>query len=159
MSITAEATNAPATTWCARSGETPGRLLISATFMSASLGSHSSSSEAGSSRRTNRPSSDGAAPQIRDNERRRHYESEVLIYFENRPIVGVERLYRRTILLEPTTVCAAHCRWCLRGQYPVKTMSEDDHKRQSDLVQKATDQAIADVDHALAAKEKEIMTV
>jgi ribosome recycling factor len=39
------------------------------------------------------------------------------------------------------------------------TMSEDEHKRQSDLVQKATDQAIADVDHALAAKEKEIMTV
>ncbi|MBL9034859.1 MAG: radical SAM protein, partial [Rhodospirillaceae bacterium] len=28
--------------------------------------------------------------------------------------------------LEPTTVCAAHCRWCLRGQYPVKTLSEDE---------------------------------
>ena len=69
---------------------------------------------------------DGREKQIRDNERRRHYESEVLIYFENRPIIGVERLYRRTILLEPTTVCAAHCRWCLRGQYPVKTMSEDE---------------------------------
>jgi ribosome recycling factor len=41
----------------------------------------------------------------------------------------------------------------------LKTMSEDEHKRQSELVQKATDQAIADVDHALAAKEKEIMTV
>src|SRR5215475_2952127 len=39
------------------------------------------------------------------------------------------------------------------------TMSEDDHKRQSDLVQKATDQAIGDIDHSLAAKEKEIMTV
>jgi len=39
------------------------------------------------------------------------------------------------------------------------TMSEDEHKRQSDLVQKATDQAIADVDGTLAAKEKEIMTV
>lgn len=64
--------------------------------------------------------------QIRDNERRRHYESEVLVYFENKPIIGVERLYRRTILLEPTTVCAAHCRWCLRGQYPVKTMNADE---------------------------------
>lgn len=63
---------------------------------------------------------------IRDNERRRHYESEVRIYFENEPLVGVERLYRRTILLEPTTVCAAHCRWCLRGQYPVRTMDEDE---------------------------------
>ena len=39
------------------------------------------------------------------------------------------------------------------------TMSEDEHKRQSDLVQKATDQAIGDIDHSLAAKEKEIMTV
>jgi len=39
------------------------------------------------------------------------------------------------------------------------TMSEDEHKRQSDLVQKATDQAIADIDGSLASKEKEIMTV
>jgi len=69
---------------------------------------------------------DAREKQIHDNERRRHYESEVLVYFENRPIVGVERLYRRTILIEPTTVCAAHCRWCLRGQYPVKTMTEDE---------------------------------
>lgn len=40
-----------------------------------------------------------------------------------------------------------------------KKISEDDHKRQGEQVQKATDQAIADVDHALAAKEREIMTV
>src|SRR4051794_21359538 len=39
------------------------------------------------------------------------------------------------------------------------TISEDEHKRQADLVQKATDQAIHDVDAALASKEKEIMTV
>ena len=38
-------------------------------------------------------------------------------------------------------------------------MSEDDHNRQAEQVQKATDQAISEVDHALAAKEKEIMTV
>jgi lysine 2,3-aminomutase len=48
------------------------------------------------------------------------------ISFDGRPLVGIERLYRRTILIEPTTVCAAHCRWCLRGQYPVQTMTEDD---------------------------------
>ncbi|MGE5537983.1 MAG: radical SAM protein [Gemmatimonas sp.] len=69
---------------------------------------------------------DAREKNIRDNERRRHYESEVLVYFENRPVIGVERLYRRTVLIEPTTVCAAHCRWCLRGQYPVRTMREDD---------------------------------
>src|SRR2546423_1485566 len=39
------------------------------------------------------------------------------------------------------------------------TISEDEHKRHADLVQKATDQAIHDVDAALVAKEKEIMTV
>jgi len=38
-------------------------------------------------------------------------------------------------------------------------MSEDDAARQSDLVQKATDQTIAEIDQALSAKEKEIMQV
>jgi ribosome recycling factor len=38
-------------------------------------------------------------------------------------------------------------------------ISEDDHTHQAELVQKATDQAISEVDHVLAAKEKEIMTV
>jgi ribosome recycling factor len=38
-------------------------------------------------------------------------------------------------------------------------LSQDDHKRMDTEVQKATDQAIVDIDHMLAAKEKEIMTV
>ena len=38
-------------------------------------------------------------------------------------------------------------------------ISEDDHNHEAELVQKATDQAIGDIDHTLAAKEKEIMTV
>jgi ribosome recycling factor len=38
-------------------------------------------------------------------------------------------------------------------------ISQDDHKRHDADVQKATDQAIADIDHALAAKEKEILTI
>jgi ribosome recycling factor len=38
-------------------------------------------------------------------------------------------------------------------------ISEDDHKHEADLVQKATDQVISEIDQALAAKEKEIMTV
>lgn len=58
-------------------------------------------------------------------ERRRHYESEMTIVFEDQQVHGIERLYRRTILIEPTTVCAAHCRWCLRGQYPVQTLKRD----------------------------------
>lgn len=38
-------------------------------------------------------------------------------------------------------------------------ISKDDHDRFSGEIQKATDQAIADVDHMLGAKEKEILTV
>jgi ribosome recycling factor len=38
-------------------------------------------------------------------------------------------------------------------------ISQDDHKRHDADVQKATDQAIAEIDHVLAAKEKEILTV
>ena len=38
-------------------------------------------------------------------------------------------------------------------------VSEDDHVRMSGEVQKATDQIVAEVDQALSAKEKEIMTV
>jgi len=63
---------------------------------------------------------------ISPQERRRHYESEITVQFHGKKLAGVERLYRQTVLLEPTTVCAAHCRWCLRGQYPVKTLSEEE---------------------------------
>jgi ribosome recycling factor len=40
-----------------------------------------------------------------------------------------------------------------------KAISEDDEKRHESEVQKVTDQAISEVDHVLAAKEKEIMQV
>ena len=38
-------------------------------------------------------------------------------------------------------------------------ISQDDHKRHDGDIQKATDLAISEIDHALAAKEKEILTV
>jgi ribosome recycling factor len=38
-------------------------------------------------------------------------------------------------------------------------ISEDDGKRSSDQVQKATDEAIVEIDRTLATKEKEILTV
>ena len=39
------------------------------------------------------------------------------------------------------------------------SISKDDHDRFSADIQKATDQAISDIDHTLAAKEREILTV
>ena len=38
-------------------------------------------------------------------------------------------------------------------------ISKDDHNHEAEQVQKTTDQAIAEIDHMLAAKEKEILTV
>jgi ribosome recycling factor len=38
-------------------------------------------------------------------------------------------------------------------------ISQDEHKRLDGEVQKATDQSISEIDHVLAAKEKEVMTV
>jgi ribosome recycling factor len=38
-------------------------------------------------------------------------------------------------------------------------ISKDDHDHEAEQVQKTTDQSISDIDHMLAAKEKEILTV
>lgn len=58
-----------------------------------------------------------------DGERRRHYEADMPVLYQGAPLKGIERLYRRVILIEPTMACAAHCRWCLRGQYPLMNLS------------------------------------
>ncbi|MFC8825197.1 radical SAM protein [Streptomyces sp. NPDC057137] len=65
----------------------------------------------------------------RTHEVARHYQSELHTTFEGRILKGVEKLYRRTLLVEPTTICAAHCRWCIRGQYETSTLSKDDLER------------------------------
>lgn len=59
-------------------------------------------------------------------ERRRHYEAEIHPTYQGKELRGMEKLYRRVILIEPTTVCAAHCRWCLRGQYPQMNLAEEE---------------------------------
>jgi ribosome recycling factor len=47
----------------------------------------------------------------------------------------------------------------LKKQEKDHKISEDDHERLAGDVQKATDHAIGEIDHMLAAKEKEILTV
>ena len=47
----------------------------------------------------------------------------------------------------------------LKRQLKDKDISEDDEKRQTAEVQKATDQFIGEIDLTLAGKEKEIMQV
>ena len=48
-------------------------------------------------------------------ERHRHFESGVTVTFEGTELQGVERLYKRTVLIEPTMCCAAHCRSVLNA--------------------------------------------
>jgi ribosome recycling factor len=47
----------------------------------------------------------------------------------------------------------------IKKQEKAKTLSEDDAKKVMDLVQKKTDEKTAEVDKAVAAKEKEILTI
>jgi lysine 2,3-aminomutase len=54
----------------------------------------------------------------------KHYEAEVAVSSEAATHSGMERLYRRTLVIEPTMACVAYCRFCLRSNYPRHTLSE-----------------------------------
>jgi lysine 2,3-aminomutase len=94
---------------------------------------------------------------ITKDQRLRHYQSEVNIYFENKPLIGVERLYKKTILIEPTTVCAAHCRWCLRAEYPIKTMKEEEIELATRYI--GSDDINKDVDEVLITGGDPLMSL
>lgn len=55
----------------------------------------------------------------------KHYEAGLEINNGDNYVYGVERLYKHSIVIEPTLVCAAHCRYCLRRNYAMHTMTED----------------------------------
>jgi lysine 2,3-aminomutase len=55
----------------------------------------------------------------------RHYEADVAAGQNGHAIPGIERLYRRTLVIEPTLACAAHCRYCIRANYPRHNLSEE----------------------------------
>lgn len=56
----------------------------------------------------------------------RHYEADVATAGGEMPWPGVERLYRRTLVVEPTLACAAHCRYCIRANYLPHNLSEEE---------------------------------
>lgn len=63
---------------------------------------------------------------IHQEERDRHYHADSGHEWQEGQIPGLERLYRRTLVIEPTLACAAHCRFCLRANYPKFTLSEEE---------------------------------
>lgn len=54
----------------------------------------------------------------------KHYEASVSVQEEHGGIPGLERLYGKVLVIEPTLVCLAHCRYCLRSNYKKHTLSE-----------------------------------
>jgi lysine 2,3-aminomutase len=90
-------------------------------------------------------------------EKPRHYQSGVKGYYDNKPLVGLERLYKKTILIEPTTVCAAHCRWCVRGQYAVETMKKDNITNASKYI--GSDERAIELDEVLITGGDPLMSV
>lgn len=56
----------------------------------------------------------------------RHYDADVVEEQEAGHLSGMERLYRRTLVIEPTMACLANCRFCLRSNYPRHTLSENE---------------------------------
>ena len=60
---------------------------------------------------------DGHEERVTPSDVSRHYDAAIAA------LPGVERIYRSTALVEPTTTCAAHCRWCVRAHYEPLQMS------------------------------------
>ncbi len=54
----------------------------------------------------------------------RHYDADMSVDTDDR-ILGVERLYQRTMLIELTTACFSSCRWCLRSNYNRFTLKDE----------------------------------
>ncbi len=54
----------------------------------------------------------------------KHYEAELALSEAAGQHSGMERLYRRTMVIEPTMACVAYCRYCLRRNYARYTMTE-----------------------------------
>ena len=56
---------------------------------------------------------------------KRHWEADIDIESH---VKGVERLYNKSVVIEPTMVCATHCRYCLRANYDIFTLNEGEIK-------------------------------
>lgn len=55
---------------------------------------------------------------------RKHYEAGVHVTSSEGELPGLERLYGKCLVIEPTLICLAHCRYCLRSNYNKHTLTE-----------------------------------
>jgi len=59
----------------------------------------------------------------------KHYEAAATFTFEGHKILGLERLYRRVLVVEPILQCLANCRHCLRQHYAPFSLSREELSR------------------------------
>lgn len=64
-----------------------------------------------------------SAPEAESNQR--HWEADIAIDNESE-VRGIERLYTQSMVIEPTMICASHCRYCLRANYEIFSLTEDE---------------------------------
>jgi lysine 2,3-aminomutase len=62
-------------------------------------------------------------PEAESNQR--HWEADIAIDNESE-VKGIERLYTQSMVIEPTMICASHCRYCLRANYEIFSLTEDE---------------------------------
>ncbi len=74
----------------------------------------------------------------------KHYEAGLEIEIEHGELPGIERLYKRTLVIEPTLICAAHCRHCLRQNYGKHTLTEFQIRRIAEFCGSAANRDILD---------------
>jgi lysine 2,3-aminomutase len=69
---------------------------------------------------------DSREAEISPEEKTRHYEATLPTVAPGQPPAGVERLYKRSVVILPHNICAAHCRWCIRARYGSFRLSHED---------------------------------
>ena len=65
-------------------------------------------------------------------ERSSHYEATLSQVSPGEPPEGVERLYKRSVVILLSNICAANCRWCLRARYGQFRLTHADLDRAAD---------------------------
>lgn len=58
----------------------------------------------------------------------RHWEADLKVEDRDSSVIlhGMERLYNKSIVVEPTMICSSHCRYCLRSNYDIFTLNEEE---------------------------------
>ena len=66
---------------------------------------------------------------------RRHYEAEIV----NSEVSGLERLYKRSVVIDLLSACASECVYCLRGYYDKFALSSNEIKAIADYCSRDAD--------------------